>query len=863
MSKQPPKLARRIFEWFAGSAFVDDLLGDLDELFLINQKTKSLFVARWLYWKAILSLTFSYALRKRKQKAKLSMYAGSTFSLAMLQSYFKVAARNLYQHKYFSILNALGLAIGMSVSLLMIVMYSYVSTYDNFHEKIDRIYTVSSHRTEGIEGYELSSSPVALAEKINTEFAGAEEVVRIRSTFASDAVFEREDIPVRGYYADANFLSVFTFPLISGQASTALSKPNSVVLTEKTAQKLFSTTDVVGKTMSFKDLGEFEITGVMHDYPKNTHFRFELLASYSSLPVQQTSVEQTWTDYRNQYVYVLLTEQATQQQLNTYLKETAQRVFTKTPVKVLFNAQTLSEVVTSENRNSIGPQWETSGFIVFGVISLLILLPACFNYTNISIARALKRSKEIGLRKTLGGMKRQIFAQFVTETVLICFISLIGAWGILLLIRPEFQSMMVEASTLDLSITPKIAALFLLFAITTGILAGAFPALYFAGLNPIQALKNKASNRAQGMWVRKGLTVFQFALSFCFILSLIVFGRQYHTVLNFDFGFQKENIINLTLQNAKPELVKAEFSKLSGVRSVSLSSALPGLSGERTWLHTETDSLEASQLFIDESFLENFKFTLVSGQNFPAFTGEERFVIVNEQFLINSKIDLNEATSKMVIVDGKELAILGVVKNFTYTTPQIPIGNFIFRMNPERFAYANLMVDSSNPYNLFSSMENKWKELAGREPFEASFFESQLNESFNVYRLLLKMAGFLGLLAISISILGLLGMVVYTAETRLKEMSVRKVMGASAMGITLLLSKDYLKLMVWAIGFGLIMSVVIYETVFTSIPDYNASLTVVDILLGVVTLFTLSLITIASQTFKTASANPAEVLRVE
>lgn len=863
MSTQPPKLARKVFEWFAGNAFVDDLLGDLDELFLINQKNKSLFIARWFYWKAVLSLSFSYALRTRKQKAKPGMYSGSALSLALLQSYFKVAARNLYQHKYFSILNALGLAIGMSVSLLLIVMYSYISTYDNFHEKADRIYTVSSVRTEGIESYELSSSPVALAEKLKAEFAGAAEVVRIRSAFAGDARFDRENIFVSGYYADANFLSVFTFPLISGQASTALSKPNSLVLTEKTAQKLFSTTDVVGKTLSFNNLGEFEITGVMRDYPKNTHFKFELLASYSSLPEQVVSAEDAWTNYRNQYVYVLLHEQATQQQLNTYLGQTVKRTYAQTPVKVSFHAQTPGEAVTSENRNSIGPQWETSGFIVFGVISLLILLPACFNYTNISIARALKRSKEIGLRKTLGGMRRQIFAQFVTETVLIALVSLAGAWGIMLLIRSEFQSLMVEASTLDLSITPKIAVLFLLFAVITGILAGAFPALYFAGLNPIQALKNKATNRAQGMWVRKGLTVFQFALSFCFILSLIVFGRQYHTALNFDFGFQKENIINVTLQHAKPELVKAEFSKLAGVRSVSLSSAMPGLSGERTWLHTETDSLEASQLFVDENFLENFGFTLISGQNFPPFTGEERFVLVNEQFLINSKINLNEATSKMITVDGKELAILGVVKNFTYTAPQIPIGNFIFRINPGRFAYANLVVDASDPYNLFSSMETKWKALAGREHFEASFFESQLNESFNVYRLLLKMAGFLGLFAISISVLGLLGMVVYTAETRLKEMSVRKVLGASAVGITLLLSKDYLKLMAWAIGLGLILSIGIYETVFTRIPDYHASLTFIDIFLGIVVLLTLSLLTITSQTYKTASANPADVLKAE
>ncbi|MBN8576345.1 MAG: ABC transporter permease [Cytophagales bacterium] len=860
--KQPPKLARKLFERVAGPAFVDDLLGDLDELFLIHLKTKSPRVAQWLYWRGVLSLLFSYTLRKRKQKAAVSAFSVSTFSVAMIASYLKVAARSLYQHKYFTVLNAAGLAIGMSVSLLLIAMYSYVSTYDSFHENKARIYSITSSRTEGIETTDLASAPATLAYTLKNEFAGADEVVRIYASFGGEVELERENMVVRGYYTDSNFLSVFTFPLLHGQASSALARPNTIVLTESTAYKLFATTDVLGKTLPIKDQGSFEITGVMRDYPKNTHFKFEALASYSSLPAPQVTEEEGWTNYRNHYVYVLLNPLASEKQLDHYLQQTASR-YGHLPVNVALASQPLQEIVTSEHSNSIGPKWETSGFIVFGVICLLILLPACFNYTNISIARALKRCKEIGLRKTLGGMKVQIFTQFLTETILISALSLIGAWGIFLIIRAEFQSMMVEASTLDLSITTQTATLFLTFALFTGLLAGVFPALHFAGLNPIQALKNKTTMRGRAMTLRKGLTVLQFALSFCFMLSLIVFGRQYHTVLNFDFGFQKENIVTVKLHSTQSEVLKTEFATLAAVKSVSLSSALPGLAASYLWVRTDTDSVQAQQLFVDENFVPNFGFTLVHGQNFPAFTGREQFVLVNEQFLINSKIPLNEATSKIVSLEGKELAILGVVKNFTYTAPHLPIGNFIFRMDPHQFAYASLLVDSQNPYELFSAIETKWKSVGGKEPLEAAFFESELNESFSIYKNLVKIAGFLGLLAISVSVLGLLGMVVFSAETKLKEMSVRKVLGASAFSIMVLLSKEYLQLLGWAILVGIALAIGIYEFVFTRIPDYQTDLRFTDVLLGAIALLTLGLFTIASQTRKTASANPAEILRTE
>jgi putative ABC transport system permease protein len=862
---QPPKLARYIFEWYSGNANVDDLLGDLDELFYLNLKTKSLFKAKFKYWISVCSLMFSYAIRKRKRDASLGQFSSSLISIGMLHSYLKVAGRNLYQHKYFTLLNAFGLAIGMSISLLLISMYSYTNTYDNFHANKDNIYTITTHRTEGVNERYLSSAPLTMADRLQENFSGIKEVVRIYRGFYAEALQEKENLPLSGYYVDARFLNVFSFPLQGGNASMALEKPNSLVLTEETALRLFGTTDVVGETLAFNELGNFEITGVLQSHPKNTHFRFDVLVSFSSLPENFLSPEKIWDEYYNQYVYLLLDSKKSPAELERYLNNLAQKQNAQQSVKVSFELQPLSEITTSDAYNGIGTKWETSGFIVFGCIALLILLPACFNYTNISIARALKRSKEIGLRKTMGGVKSQIFFQFITETVVICLISLVGAVGLFILMRTEFQSMMVHASSLDLSVTPLMASLFIFFAVMTGLLAGAFPALYFAGLNPIQALKSKPTNKARGMGVRKSLTVFQFALSFLFILSLVLFSRQYRSHLNFDFGFKKENLVNVSLHHIDPTLLKSEFSRLAAVQSVSFSSGLPGISTTQAWLKNEhSDSIEVSQLYVDSQFLQNFNIELVAGKNFPTeTTRHESFMVVNEQFLINNKLTVATALGKTFVADGQELQLIGIVKDFHFTLPQKPIGSFVFRNNVGAFNYANLVMDVSNPISAFSEMEIIWKKLNDRVPLEAVFFEDSLNESFDTYKVLLKLAGFLGLLAISISILGLLGMVVYTSETRVKEVSIRKVLGANAWGIIYLLSKDYLMLLCYAIMVGVPLAILIYQTIFTQIPDYHTDLTAPDILLSAVLLLLLGVITIASQTHKVASTNPAETLKTE
>ncbi len=866
MNQRPPKQARKIFEWFCGPAKVEDLLGDLDEWFYLNVQSKSLFRARVLYWKQIFLLMFSYAIKKRKHDAQFGQYSSSGFSVDMLHNYLKVAVRNLYQYKYFSILNAFGLAVGMTVSLLLISLVSFVRTYDDFHKNGDQIYTIVSERTEGVEESIWATAPLVLTEHIQ-QHPDVREVVRIQASFREEVKHAQGTLSLQGYYVEPNFLKVFTYEVTQGNATQALTKPNSIILTESAAMKFFNSTEVLGKTLELERGDLMEVAAVMKDHPINSHLKFDVLVSYASLPPVQAKLSEQWTNYEREYLYVLLTENGSQKNVEEYLNKIAADSYATLPVKVNFATKHIREIAMgADYRMAIGPKWEASGMIVFAVVALLILLPACFNYTNISIARALKRAKEIGLRKTMGGQKNQIFFQFITETVVITLVSLAGAILIFFLIRPEFLNSLAESTSIDLSLTPRMILYFILFALGTGLVAGIFPALYFGGLNPIQALKNKAHAASSGMRVRKVLTIFQFALSFGFILCLVVCSRQYQYSINFDFGFDKENIVDVQLQGVKAELVKTEFSRLASVQSVAMSSQLMGLSYSSTWVkNVDKDSAEVNQLFVDRNYLSMFNLTLLAGKNFPEETWQrERFIIVNEEFLKHYKIEAPvEAIGRTYLVEGNELEVIGVVKNFHFASLRYPIDKFFFRMNPEHFAYAHLRVHSNNAYSMFTEFENHWNILNPEQKLEADFFEEELNEGYSSYVVMIKIVGFLGLLAITISLLGVLGMVVYTSETKAKEVSIRKVMGATVYSLALLLSKDYLKLMVWAILFAVPITTAIFYLLFPKIQYYSVSLTPWDILLSASILLGLGLATITSQTYKTALTNPAETLKSE
>ncbi len=873
---EPPRLAQKIFEWFCRDTAVEDLRGDMEELFHVNLERMSVRKAKSLYWLHTLSLVTSYAVRKRKRRN--NKFSSTEYNMDMLKSYFLIATRSLAKHKFFTSINVLGLAIGMSISLLLITLITFVATFDDFHVNKDRIYRVIS-KTNVLNNREFARTPLPLAENLQSEYPGIEEVIRISSDLSGEAEFDGKQIPMKGFFVDSHFLNVFSFPLLKGNVTTALEKPKSMIITEEGAQRMFGTEDPMGKVINLKKFGEFEVTGVLKQLPKNSHIKFELLVPFQAFEISKSSQkfiasDEKWSDL-NIYTYLLLPKTFSEdapQRIDTFLDKIAKKVYSKNSEFVAsFKLQPLSDIVPGNDLAlEIGQSWDTLSFIMFGILTLLILLPACFNYANISISRAIKRSKEIGLRKVVGGQRNQIFFQFILETIIVTLLALGLAYVFFVIIRNELIPVVVDSLILDLTPTAITILYFVGFAIFVGFVAGAVPALFFAKLNPIQALKSKSSSRASGgSMIRKVLIVGQFALSLGFIMAVTITIKQHAAALNYNFGFDKENILDVELQGVDPNIFRNEFSKLSSVQSISMSSNIMGASNPtRVWIQKPKgkDSTDVVQMFVDHNYLSNLNIKLVAGKHFPdQREGREQFVIVNEEFLkrfeITSPVDALGET--ILVPDAGELVIIGVAKNFHYTDLKMQIQGFFFRYNPKMFSYANLKVTSSDMYATLTNMETVWESIGGEKKLQARFFDDEIEEAYAEYYSSIKIYSFLAFLAISISCLGLLGMVVYTTETRIKEIGVRKALGASTSTIAMLLSKDYLKLMLTAALIATPITYFFFDTVLFGQHANKITIGALEIVASILIMFLLGIGTILSQTLKASRANPVDTLRYE
>lgn len=863
----PPRIAQRLFDWYCGSAGVDDLRGDMEEVFHRNVNEFGRRRARSIYWRQVLSLIFSYAISKRKKNASHHYLSSSSNSFPMLLNYFKVGFRNLYRHRYFTVLNMVGLAIGMSVSLLIISVFVSVTNYDEFHANKNSIYRVVSYTSIGKD---YASAPVLLGERLKTDVPGIKEVIHIDRNLYISEPQPKMPVFLRGYYVDPAFLSTFTFPLLKGDAKTALADPHSIVITETHAVRVFGETEPMGQTITVNG-EQYEVTGVMKDYPSASHFDFNVIAPYSAISKHQLDVpvKESWSEFQNHYVYLQLEEGADPSKLQAYLDRVSDEVYQSNPdFKASFKLQALNDITPGpEHDNDIGPAWSYLSFVISGAVGLLILLPACFNYTNISIARALKRAKEIGLRKTLGGLRRQIFAQFIAETVIVTVGSLILSCGLFFLIRGEFQAMLVAGNSLDLSLTVDRFLYFLAFAIITGFVAGFFPAIYFSRLNPIEAIKNNVpSKRFSGIKVRKALIVFQFGLCLFFILTLVIYNKQYRYAMNFDLGFAEENIVDVDLYKVNPDVVRNEFSKLPFVQKVSFSSGVMGHGVPATWasLDGSKDSTEVFYMHVDGNFIENMELKLLAGRTFDnTEKNGETSVIINQTLMKRFNFaGPSEALGQIVHVDSLSLKIIGVIKDFHFWQLHAPPGNFFFRSNPDDFRLANVKIATNDVQVALEEMDITWRKFSNGDLFTSKFLSDETSAAFYQYRTMLKLFGALGVLAISISCLGLLGMVVYTAESKTKEIGIRKVMGASRLNLAFLLSKEFLKLMLYASVFALPITWMLDKTL-QGMEHYRVAITFLDIFGGLLIMFLLGIATMASQTWRTASVNPAETLKYE
>lgn len=869
----PPRWATRLLHWYCKPELAEDLEGDLMEYFHRNVKSKSAWRAKLIYVADVLKFFRLYTIRKPKHIDYLINYF-------MLGSYIKTSGRSLVRNKLFSFINIFGLAVSMSVGLVLIGVLSDVLSYDKFHQNRDRIYRViSRYEYMGDKSSNfMATTSLKSARLIKENFTGVEEVAVLHGNFQGDLQTEEKIIPLSGFWANPAVFKVFSFDMVQGNAATALTEPFSLVLTQTSARKLFGNEDAIGKTVSFNKDKVYTITGIIKDIPFFSHVKFDMLGSISTRAIiaKDDQNEDAWDNVWNAWVYVLLPDNANTTAIKESLDKLSIQEDPTVNAHVELALQPMASIMLSDSGgNEIGPVLGSTLLWVFAGLTFIVILSASFNYTNLSIARALRRTREVGVRKVIGAMRNHVVMQFIVEAVLISLCALVIAIVGFFLLRPHFLSIEPDIQKMfTLQLSPLVLCYFVLFAVFVGVAAGLFPSLFFANVKAIAVLKNTSSFKGfKKITGRKVLTVIQYCISIILVSASIGVYRQYQHYIAFDLGFNTENILNIELQGNKAVLLKKELQELPEVKAVSQSMMVTSVGsywGTNMKYHgSPNDSTGVGFNSIDENYIPLHGHQLIAGRNFlpKADSALESEVIVNQQVLKRFNIagqDPQKAIGDVLRVDYKDLTIVGVMKDFQYGRANNQSSKeIVFRHEPLNGRILNVKIQSNDLIATHAKIEAIWKKLDPVHPFQARFYNEQIEEAFAGLRATVKLAGFLAFLAICIASLGLLGMVVFTTEIRLKEISIRKVMGASETGLVYLLGKGFIILLIVATGISLPIVIIFFEKVVFPSTANHAPLNLAEMLLGVLAILVLALLMIGSQTLKVTKANPAEVLKAE
>jgi putative ABC transport system permease protein len=811
----------------------------------------------------------------------------------MFYNYLKVGIRNILRYKVFSFINIFGLAVAMAVCMLIILMVADQKSYDQFHVNKDRIYRILAKPKLARSTY--ATTPFPLASTLKTDYPIIEESTHILSGVGGDAIYDQKTVEMRGFFTDDSFFKVFSYELEKGNKNNALSSPNSMIISAKLAQQLFNNENAVGKTIQFSDRGlhyletgsdsppvswgDFTITGVMADKDYKSHLKFDVLVSSASLEALYKSdkiinLTNNWEDHFRTWTYVLLDPNKSQQDLSASLNHLVGRKYAdlKDFKEFKLKSQQLSEVNTDLLNNEMRYRLPTFVYYFLSVLALIIMVSACLNYTNLSIARALTRAKEIGVRKVNGAQRRDLIFQFLSESIITALFALGMACILLVAIKPAFKSLWInQFLNFELQDSLPVYLLFAGFTTLIGLVAGAYPALHLSGFQPTKVLKNLDSMRPGKLGMRKVLTVFQFVVSLFFITSSILVYNQFKHYLQFDYKFNSDNIINIELQGNDYQKVSTLLSSVPGVSTISACDIIPALSRSSEIsikMPGKEEDLNFGLLQVDENFVPNVQLKLLAGKNLPA-RGEsiDKFIVVNEAAVkqLGYKHP-SEIIGKIVETSwSKEaLEVVGVIEDFRYRLliNQDKIGPLVLRNQPDAFKYANVQLASKDVTGTIAKIESTWESIDPIHSFKYEFFDEQLAATHRGIMDIVSVIGFISFLAITISCLGLLGMATYTAERRMKEVSIRKVLGAEDLGIALLLSKGFLKILAVAILIGAPLSYMINNFWLQNFPN-RVEFGVGTLLLGSLLLLMLGLITIGSQILRVAKRKPIDSLRME
>jgi putative ABC transport system permease protein len=881
LSNEPPKFMMRFFRWFCHPDLLRFIEGDLYELY--NERVSRLGKRR-----ADLRFVIDVLLLLRPGIVRQLPVFHNQNNFDMLKNYLLIAFRSIRLNKSYSAINISGLAIGMAACLLIVLYVFDELKYDRHHVDLDRLYRIASETTSE----KWVAAPAPMAEALTKDFPEVEESTRLlrfpgaENMLVKDEKGENQFIESQAYYVDATFFRVFSFDFIHGNSETALVEPNTVVLAESTAQKYFGDEDPIGKTLniglSFGNLN-YTVKGVFRDKDVKSHVPAKLLLSMNNSDVGAWVKMQTaWASNSIFHTYVKLRPGADakhfESKLDGFLNLHGGEEFKAAGFEKHLFIQPVKDIYLHSNYGyEIASNGNIKNLFVLGSIASFLLIIACINFMNLSTARSERRAREVGLRRVNGARKGGLISQFLVESLVMSVLALITALVLIQLSLPAFNQ--IAGKTLSFLDEPSTYIALGVLTLATGLFSGLYPAFYLSSFKPLSIIKTRKPSHVSAIAIRKGLVVFQFAVSTMLIIGVMLITQQMHFIEGQNLGFNKEQKIVLPLQTSESlttaEVFKNSLLANSNVSSVAVCGSYPGTESITSMLFyadgkKAQENVDVKTMYVETDYLKTLDIQLLSGRDFSLpLANDQGRIVINEVAARQLGFTAENAPGKKIHFDLNNqtftLDVIGVVKDYHYQSLHEkikPLALLVapFFAGPNRFVIAS--VNTSDYSTLLDNIKQRWSSVNPGSPFSYSFVDQDFQKNYEKEQRTQTLVQYFTIIAIVIACLGLFGLATFTAEQRVKEIGVRKVLGASVLQLVTSLSKDIIKLVVIAI---IVASPIAYYFMDQWLGNFAYHINIewwTFIAAATITIL-LALGTICYQTIRASLANPVDSLRSE
>lgn len=803
----------------------------------------------------------------------------------MLKNYLTIAIRNLWKHKLFTGLNIFGLSLSMSICLVLILLVYDHFQYDKFHPETDKTYRITTFikGQEGTFDEAYATSSLLFKKHLIDSYSFVEKATNLNGDFRGEIRSPHKILDIQSLFADKDFFKVFGFQMMEGNPQTALNDPFSVVLSKELATKLFPNQSALGQTIDFEDHGSYKVTGVLKEVKENTHVTFEALGSMSTIPIlaEKGVISErfdSWTNIWDNYNYLILNDNSNPKEVERIINEIAEANLDlpEDHHGWTFRLQAMNDIVPGRSMsNEIGYALPWFVLAFFGMLGLIVLITASINYTNLSIAKSLSRAKEIGIRKVNGASRRQIVSQFLTESVLTALISLVLSIFIYRYLIIAFNEIWIF-NQVGVSLEDSFGTYgyFILFTIILGLFTGIGPALFLSRLKAINTLKGTISKHTRKrsplsyIFGKRTLISIQFSLSILMLVTILILHKQANFLTQANYGFNETEVFYVNTHDHDPSLLKQHYGAMTGVENITFTSHHPAIGrshGAGAKWKEDQEEITLYHFSVDPTYIEVMDLELVAGRDFPKNLDDqnEKFLIINETAVETYGFESSsEAIGEALTIDTLALTIIGVVKDYHWEPLMKSIRPLGLRIQPERFEYAYLKIKSDQLIKEGKKFEEAWTDFDPARQFEGGFLNKQLDEFYQFFYDLGNILTYIAMIALSITGLGFLGMVSFELKSKIKEIGIRKVLGASFRSLTISMSKGFIIMIlitsILTIPLGLWIN-----SQWVNLMAFHAPLDATIIVPTVLIVLGIAAATILSQVWINANKNPTETLRTE